>query len=127
MRSIGTVLLAVFATMLVSCGDGGVLDGLAQGRQGRVTGVVSGDTLELDGGDQVHLAGVEAPRRGAPYAEEATAALEHLVDGRRIEILHGGAKVDPFGRAVGHVRDLKSRRWIEGALIDAGPAGSHLC
>jgi endonuclease YncB( thermonuclease family) len=116
-------LLAVLLTSpfgLAACGDSGALDGLTQGRQGRVTGVVSGDTLEIDGADEVRLAGVEAPHGDAPYATEARAALERLVDGRRIELLYGGAHTDPFGRMVAHVREVQSRRWIEGALIDAG-------
>ena len=112
--------LAAAPLGLVACGDGGALDGLAQGKQGRVTGVVSGDTLEIDGGDEVRLAGVEAPHGSAPYANAARAALERLVDGRRVELLYGGARTDPFGRTVAHIRDLQSRHWIEGALIDAG-------
>ena len=114
------VILVGASWGLAACGDGGALDGLAQGKQGRVTGIVSGDTIELDGGDEVRLAGVEAPHGSAPYADEARAALERLVDGRRVELLHGGAHSDPFGRTVAQVRDLQSRRWIEGALIDAG-------
>lgn len=114
-------LLIVSAfTFLTACGDQGALDGLAGGKAGRVTAVISGDTLEIDGGETVHLAGVEAPKGAEPYAGKAEAALHRLADGRRVELLYGGARTDPFGRTVAQVRTVETRRWLQGALLAAG-------
>jgi micrococcal nuclease len=109
------------ASPLAACGgDGGALDGLSAGKQGRVSGVISGDSFEIDGGEVVHLAGIEAPRPGEPYGEEAAAALTRLVNGQTVELLHGGARTDPFQRTVAQVRTLATRRWVQGELLDAG-------
>ncbi len=105
---------------MAGCGDAGALDGLAEGRKGRVTAVLAGDLLELDGFEQVRLAGVEAPQPTDPYGEESATLIERLTDGQRVELLHGGARVDAVGRTVAQARTLESRRWLQGALIDAG-------
>lgn len=120
MRQVLIVTLVSLSTVLAGCGDEGALESLAAGRQAQVQSAVSGDELELDGGEMVHLAGVEAPRSGQPYADEARMTLARLAAGQRVELLYGGAHTDPFGRAVAQVRTLGARRWLEGALIDAG-------
>lgn len=113
--------LVTFSTAgLVACGDQGTLEGLAPGKSGRVTGVIAGDSLEIDGGEVVRLAGVEAPRPDQPYGEEAAQALARLVDGQRVDLLHGGARRDPFGRTVAHVRLDRGRTWVQGAMLEAG-------
>jgi len=118
--------LAAMGPVLVGCtGDGGALDGLAAGKQGRVSGVIDGDSFEIDGGEVVRLAGVEAPRPDQPYGDEAADALARLVDGQKVELLHGGARSDPFERTVAQVRTLETRRWVQGALLDAGAVRVH--
>jgi endonuclease YncB( thermonuclease family) len=112
-------LVTLSTAALAGCGDQGAIEGLARGRSGRVTAVLSGDSLEIDGGEQVRLAGVEAPKLGQPYGPEAADALGRLVDGRRIDLLHGGARQDPFGRTVAHVR-LPDRAWVQGEMLGRG-------
>jgi micrococcal nuclease len=120
-RRIGGGLFAA-ALLLAACGDSGALDGLPQGREGVVTRVLSGEVIELDGKEQVRLAGITAPVGDAPYALAAQKALEGLVRGRRVILFFSGARQDSQGRTLAQVQDADSRRWIEGALLDAGVA-----
>ena len=115
------IVLSLAGALLAGCG-GGALDGLPQGREGLVTAVLSGDTLVLDGQETVRLAGIVAPGGDAPYAEAAREALSRLAKGRRVALFFGGARKDALGRTVAQVQDAETRRWIEGALLDAGDA-----
>jgi endonuclease YncB( thermonuclease family) len=108
--------------VLAGCRDGGALDGLPQGREGCVTAVLSGDEIALDAGETVKLAGIDAPKGDAPYAEAAREALDRLVGGRRVVLFFSGARKDALGRTVAQVQDAETRRWVEGALLDAGAA-----
>lgn len=110
----------MLALGLAGCGDQAALDGLHVARRAQVATVISGDTLEIGDGEQVRLAGVEAPRRGTPYADEATEALARLAEGKAVELLFSGAHTDPFGRTTAQARLVESRTWLEGALLDAG-------
>lgn len=121
----------VHLLVLLLCGlllaDGAAADGL------RVTTVLDGDTLELEDGRRVRLAGIEAakPPRNAdpadgrvwPLAEAATAALADLALGRRV-VLHGPAPVDRHGRLLAHlVRE--DGLWLQSALLVRGLARVH--
>jgi len=119
-RQLGIVLALTLSTILTACGDDGALEGLATGRQARVDTSVSGDELKLDDGQVVRLAGVEAPKAGAPYADAARDTLARLAGGRRVNLLYGGARTDPFGRPVAQVRTVDGHVWLEGALLDQG-------
>lgn len=114
-------LAAVLALGLSACGQGAGLDRLAAGEHGRVAEVRSGDVLVLDSGLVVRLAGLEVPRFGDPGADEAKAALARLVEGRAVQLYYGGARRDPFGRALAQAR-LEGGGWVQGALLEAGEA-----
>lgn len=99
----------------------------------RVAAVLDGDTLELEDGRRVRLAGIEAakPPRNAnpadgrvwPLAEAATGALADLALGRRVA-LHGPAPVDRHGRLLAHlVRE--DGLWLQSALLVRGLARVH--
>lgn len=99
----------------------------------RVTAVLDGDTLELEDGRRVRLAGIDAakPPRNAdpadgrvwPLAEAATAALADLSLGRRVR-LHGPAPTDRHGRLLAHlVRE--DGLWLQSALLVRGLARVH--
>lgn len=99
----------------------------------RVAAVLDGDTLELEDGRQVRLAGIEAakPPRNAnpadgrvwPLAEAATRALSDLALGRRV-LLHGPAPVDRRGRLLAQlVRE--DGLWLQSALLVRGMARVH--
>jgi micrococcal nuclease len=114
--------LCVLALILAGCGDDGALDGLPQGREGVVTRVLSGDVIELDGKEQVRLAGIVAPVGDEPYAAAAQQVLDGLVRGRRVILFFSGARKDKLDRTLAQVQDANSRRWIEDAMLDAGAA-----
>lgn len=71
---------------------------------------MDGDTLWLEGGDKVRLAGIDAPELGHPeegraeqyFAAEAAALLESLVAGRELRVESLGR--DDYGRLLGLVR-----------------------
>lgn len=99
----------------------------------RVAAVLDGDTLELEDGRRVRLAGIEAakPPRSAnpadgrvwPLADAATRALSDLALGRRV-LLHGPAPVDRHGRLLAHlVRE--DGLWLQSALLVRGTARVH--
>lgn len=110
-----------------------LLAGAAAAEPLRVTAVLDGDTLELEDGRQVRLAGIEAakPPRSAnpadgrvwPLAEAATRTLSDLALGRRI-LLHGPAPVDRHGRLLAQlVRE--DGLWLQSALLVRGMARVH--
>lgn len=110
-----------------------LLAGAASAEPLHVTAVLDGDTLELEDGRRVRLAGIEAakPPRGAgpadgrvwPLAEAATRALSDLALGRRVA-LHGPAPVDRHGRLLAHlVRE--DGLWLQSALVVRGLARVH--
>ncbi len=97
-----------------------------------VTQVLDAETLRLDDGSEVRLAGILAP--GAPDAasdttfwppaQEAKAALEALVAGQSVEIASLESRGDRYGRLVAHVFVARDRRriWVQGALLATGHA-----
>ncbi|WP_452004212.1 thermonuclease family protein [Azospirillum largimobile] len=110
-----------------------LLAGSASAEPLRVTAVLDGDTLELEDGRRVRLAGIEAakPPRHAnptdgrvwPLAEAATRALSELALGRRVA-LHGPAPIDRHGRLLAHlVRE--DGLWLQSALVVRGLARVH--
>lgn len=95
---------------------------------GTVVEVVDGDTLRLDDGRTVRLAGIEAPK---PYlvhdgrAVEALAvaareALERLASGVRVALRVGGIEQDRYGRVLAQVFRDGDGTWLQEALIRAG-------
>ena len=107
--------------LLAGCGQGG-LERLAPGETGKVTSVHSGDSFTLDNGLEVRLAGVEAPRGDAPYADEARTALTLLVVGRPVQLLYGGVRRDRYGRALAQVKLVNGGDWVEGVMLKRGEA-----
>ena len=110
-----------------------LLAGAASAEPLRVTAVLDGDTLELEDGRRVRLAGIEAakPPRHAnpadgrvwPLADAATRALSELALGRRVA-LHGPAPLDRHGRLLAHlVRE--DGLWLQSALVVRGLARVH--
>ena len=102
---------------------------LVGGGSATVREVVDGDTLVLDDGTVVRLVGIQSPKLplgrpgfvAQPLAEEARAALQRLVAGRRVRLSYGGAPIDRHGRALAHLHD-QSGVWIQGALLRQGLA-----
>lgn len=115
------VLVAIL--LVAGCGrDPAALDRLAVTGSGKVARLISADTLMLQDGRAVHLAGVTAPRANEPYGVQARAALDKLLVGQEVDLLSGGARQDAYGRTLAHLRRKQGRVWVQGALLDAGAA-----
>ena len=95
----------------------------------RAVAVVDGDTLVLDGGREVRLVGLQAPklplgRRGFqawPLAEEAKAALAEIALDRDLGLAFTGRREDRHGRWLAHLRRADGL-WIQGELLRRGLA-----
>jgi len=100
---------------------------LIEGLSGRVAAVLAGDTVDLEDGTRVRLAGIQAPepaRDGSPawpLATEAAAAVGLALLGRHVRLLHPEDRRDRWGRSLAHVvRD--DGLWMQGALLMDGLA-----
>ena len=97
-----------------------------------VTHVVDGETVKLDDGSEVRLAGIVAPRAPDstddtsfwPPAKEARSKLEEVVAGRSVELNFTATRTDRYGRQSAHVFTQRDgqRVWIQGALLSSGQA-----
>lgn len=103
-------------------------DRLPAAGTGRVVAIADGDTLDLEDGRHVRLAGIDAAKpppgraeeRRWPLAEGATTALRELALGRVVE-LRGPAVEDRYGRLlVQAVRE--DGVWLQGELLRRGHA-----
>jgi endonuclease YncB( thermonuclease family) len=115
------VLASILLLLLAGCGQGG-LERLAPGETGKVSSVHSGDSFTLDSGLEVRLAGIEAPRGDAPFADEARSALTLLIVGRPVQLLYGGVRRDHYGRALAQVKLVNGGDWVEGVMLRRGEA-----
>jgi endonuclease YncB( thermonuclease family) len=118
------ILWLSLAAALTGCGGPGP-DQLAPGPRAVVAQVRSGDIVTLKGGQVVRLAGIETPRLGEPYSDQARADLSRLVLGREVQLLYGGARQDAYGRVLAHLRLTQGRVWVQQALLRAGDARVH--
>jgi endonuclease YncB( thermonuclease family) len=94
---------ALAAALLLACAA--PASGAGSGvLEGRVVGVVDGDTLDvLVGGAplRVRVAGIDTPERDQPYASRARQALARRVFQKEVRII--AVATDRFGRTVGEV------------------------
>jgi micrococcal nuclease len=112
----GVTFTFLLSLLLAGCGADAALDGLADGGTGRVVAVDAAGALTLEDGRKVILAGVTLPTGEEPYAAEAAEALR-AATGREVRLLRGGRANGPA-----HVRDGRSRDWLQRRLLDAGAA-----
>lgn len=104
-------------------------EGLVNGPQGVVTSVTDGDTVILDNGLVVRLAGIQAPRlpRGNdtfaawPKSAEARAQLESLVGGKAVRLRYGGERLDRHGRSLGQLFVSEEPEvWVQRQMVADG-------
>lgn len=109
--------------------------GLEPGPARAASAVIDGDTVRLDDGKIVKLAGILAPRafdvgaeRGTwPPEDGARAALETLVRGQSVALAFSGPRTDRHERVIAHLfvaRD-DQRMWVQQALVARGHARVH--
>ncbi len=94
--------------------------------------IVDAQTLELDDGSQVRLAGIVAPIPPAfltadavwPPEAQAIAGLKQLLLGETVELAYAAAYNDRWGRRLAHVfrTDAAGREWVQGWLLRHGHA-----
>jgi len=105
-------------------------DGFAALGEGRVAGVIDGDTVVLADGRQVRLVGIMAPKLPLgrpgfepwPWAPEAKAGLEALVLDQRVEMWGSATTRDRHGRVLAHLVRARDGLWIQGAMVEQGLA-----
>jgi micrococcal nuclease len=121
-------LLAVAASFLALSAAAPRFEG---GESGVVATIVDGDSFVLDSGLEVRLAQIEAPRvrPGDTWGPNATAALEQMVKGKRVELRYGGLRRDRRGRAIAQVFVPqgfgREALWVQTELLRAGTARVH--
>lgn len=87
----------------------------AAGIQARVVSVVDGDTVRVEVDGQVlrlRYIGIDAPERGTPYADQATAANARLVAGRRVLLERDVSDTDRFDRLLRYVWVERDGSWV---------------
>ncbi len=73
--------------------------------EARVTKVIDGDTIVIEGGYKVRYIGIDTPERGEPYYEEAKRANRELVGGKIVRLKEDekGEGKDRYGRLLRYV------------------------
>ncbi len=118
---------------------------LEPGPMRAVTGVIDGETINLDDGSEVRLIGALTPRPPDaaldvsfwPPEREAKAALERLLLGRSVTLAYAGRKSDRYGRTLAHVfvepaadsvpsADADNRVWVQAHMLSNGHARAYV-
>ena len=77
-----------------------------------VTGIIDGDTIEIEGGESVRYIGIDAPEEDEPYCQEATEANRNLVEGKRVRLEKDVEDKDEYGRLLRYV-------WVYHTMVNA--------
>ena len=80
-------------------------------RSVKVSRVLDGDTIEIEGGKRVRYLGINAPESGQPFSTRATRQNEKLVAGRSVNLEFDVQTQDRFGRLLAYV-------WLGDVLIN---------
>lgn len=100
-----------------------------------VEDVTDGDTIRVTGGHTVRYIGINAPEIGRkeggrwiydpePFAEEAKALNEELIDGRKVRLEYDVVKRDNFGRLLAYV--YVGDNLVNGRMISRGYALTYI-
>ena len=101
----------------------------ADSRQVQVRYVIDGDTLVLDSGETIRLAGINTPELGhgdqpdQPLAAEATTALRALVGEGTVVLEEATEREDRHGRTLAYLATIDGRS-IQAQLLRAGLASA---
>jgi micrococcal nuclease len=94
------------------------------GEEATVTGIIDGDTLEVDingVGYRVRYIGMDAPEEDQPLFDEATEANRLLVEGQIVTMNKDVTETDRFGRLLRYVY-LGDGTFVNGELVRQGYA-----
>jgi endonuclease YncB( thermonuclease family) len=109
--------------LLAGCFDGALKDGIHG-----IEEVISGDTLRLDSGKTVRMAGIRAPARGEPFFEAARERTDQFVVGRDVEVefqfVPGPETtgIEAFAMVLVKARALKARVLVNTEILESGLA-----
>jgi len=78
----------------------------------KVTQVIDGDTIVIEGGYHVRYIGVDAPEKDESYYLEAKQANEELVEGKRVRLEKDISNKDKYGRLLRYV-------YADGTFVNA--------
>ena len=92
-------------------------------RRAMVEVVIDGDTVTLDSGETIRLAGINTPeiKSGQPFAAVAQQYLEQRVHNRQILVENATDPVDPHDRTLAYLYTLDGES-LQLALLEAGLA-----
>lgn len=76
-----------------------------------VVQVIDGDTIVIQGGEQVRYIGIDAPEKGEPYYYEAREFNEKMVKGKRVQLEKDVSDRDRFGRLLRYV-------YVDGVFVN---------
>ena len=77
-----------------------------------VTGIIDGDTIEIESGTKVRYIGIDTPEFGEPYYLEATEANRKLVEGKKVRLEKDVEDKDEYGRLLRYV-------WVDDTMVNA--------
>ncbi|MBI2304021.1 MAG: thermonuclease family protein [Chloroflexi bacterium] len=99
-----------------------LLSGCRPAQGAMVVRVVDGDTIVVEGGARVRYIGMDAPEMQgkACYADDATAANERLVAGKRVALDKDTSDTDRYGRLLRYV--YVDGLFVNGELVRHGYA-----
>lgn len=69
----------------------------------KVTRVIDGDTIEIDGSTKVRYIGIDTPEAGDCFGEEAKKANENLVGDKSVRLEYDVQRIDKYGRTLAYV------------------------
>lgn len=100
-----------------------------------VEDVIDGDTIRITGGNRVRYIGINAPEIGRkegkkwvydpePFAEEAKALNEELVEGKKVRLEYDVVKRDKFARLLAYV--YVGDNLVNGRMVGRGYALTYI-
>lgn len=78
----------------------------------KVTRVIDGDTIVIQGGQHIRYIGIDTPEIGEPYYAEAKQANRELVEGKEVRLEKDVTSKDRYGRWLRYV-------YVEDILVNA--------
>jgi len=131
MRRPAAILWTTFFLVLAGLAGCDLLSGGPAAQDGRVLGVVDGDTVKVRLGgreETVRYIGVDTPetkRPGTPvqcFGPAASAANARLVEGERVRVERGVEERDRYGRLLGYVYRRSDGLFVNPELVRDGYA-----
>ena len=101
---IAILLLPLILLLLLACQQP---SGMA-----KVTQVIDGDTIAIDGGHHVRYSGIDAPEKDEYLYLEAKQINEELVEGKRVKLEKDISDKDKYGRLLRYV-------FVDGTFVNA--------